>query len=104
MAFCFLHQGNYESGLRILNINQNTWTLNQVAYFDAYPARTTSEFNGVWSVYPYFSSGLNFAILYICFICSFSKSVLLKYFWPRYLFGGQKVSRAILTAKAVNKG
>jgi len=51
------YQGNYESGLRILNINQATFTLNQVAYFDAYPARTTSEFNGVWSVYPYFASG-----------------------------------------------
>ena len=69
IAFYFLHQGNYESGLRILNINQATFTLNQVAYFDAYPARTTSEFNGVWSVYPYFASGWNFALFYIsCYL------------------------------------
>jgi choice-of-anchor B domain-containing protein len=52
------YQGNYESGLRILNINSATQTLNQVGYFDAYPARTTSEFNGVWSVFPYYRSGV----------------------------------------------
>jgi len=44
-----------------LRINRSTNTLSQVAYFDVYPARTAAQFNGAWSVYPYFPSG-NIAI------------------------------------------
>jgi len=51
------YQANYESGLRILRLNRAAFTLSQVAYFDVFPSRTTSEFNGAWSVYPYFKSG-----------------------------------------------
>jgi choice-of-anchor B domain-containing protein len=53
----YTYQGNYESGLRINKINRETFVLTNVAYFDVYPARTTAEFNGAWSVYPYFRSG-----------------------------------------------
>lgn len=50
-------QANYESGLRILHIDRETYELTQVGYFDVYPPGTTAEFNGSWSVYPYFKSG-----------------------------------------------
>jgi choice-of-anchor B domain-containing protein len=57
----YTYQSNYESGLRILHINRATETLSQVAYFDVYPIRTAAQFNGAWSVFPYYSSG-NIAI------------------------------------------
>jgi len=53
----FSFQGNYESGVRILHINPQTFQLSLAAYIDVFPTRTTTEFNGVWSVYPYFPSG-----------------------------------------------
>jgi len=53
----YAYQGNYESGLRILHINRATYELTSVAYFDAYPSRTTPQFNGIWSVYPFLRSG-----------------------------------------------
>ncbi|MGB0389233.1 MAG: choice-of-anchor B family protein [Ardenticatenaceae bacterium] len=52
------YEANYTSGLRILNLsdiaNRN---LQEVAYFDIYPANDNAEYNGAWSVYPYFGSG-----------------------------------------------
>jgi len=57
----YTYQSNYESGLRILRINRATETLSQVAYFDVHPISTEAEFNGAWSVFPYFPSG-NIAI------------------------------------------
>jgi choice-of-anchor B domain-containing protein len=53
----YTFQSNYESGLRILHINRETQSLSQVAYFDVHPSRTTAEFNGAWSVFPYYPSG-----------------------------------------------
>jgi choice-of-anchor B domain-containing protein len=53
----YTFQGNYESGLRILHINRQTSSLSQVAYFDVHPSRTTANFNGAWSVFPYYPSG-----------------------------------------------
>jgi len=53
----YSYQANYESGLRILHINRATYELTNVGYFDAYPTRTTAQFNGLWSVYPYHRSG-----------------------------------------------
>jgi len=51
------YQSNYESGLSILKINRESYSLSQVAYIDVFPSNTTAEFNGAWSVYPYFNSG-----------------------------------------------
>ena len=67
-------QANYEAGLRILDpAGTEAGTLSEVAFFDAYPARTTindvcpppnpngalcASFNGLWSVYPFFESGV----------------------------------------------
>jgi len=50
-------QANYESGLRILHIDRETSTLSLVGFIDIYPQETTAQFNGAWSVYPYFKSG-----------------------------------------------
>jgi choice-of-anchor B domain-containing protein len=53
------YQANYRSGLRILNIdNIATNSLVEVAYFDIYPANDNPNFNGAWSVYPFFESGV----------------------------------------------
>nr|WP_299339769.1 choice-of-anchor B family protein [Allomuricauda sp.] len=49
---------NYTAGVRVLDIsdieNQN---ISEIAFFDTYPQNDTPQFNGVWSVYPYFESG-----------------------------------------------
>jgi len=53
-----VYQANYESGLRILNVEKIAEkTLTEVGYFDCRPESTSVAFNGAWSVYPYFSSG-----------------------------------------------
>ena len=68
-----VYQSNYEAGLRILDARRiGDGVLREVAYFDTYPSRTTftapclppnegrncSSFNGQWSNYPYFESGV----------------------------------------------
>ena len=49
---------NYRAGVRIIDIsdieNQN---IEEVGFFDTYPENDIADFDGVWSVYPYFSSG-----------------------------------------------
>jgi choice-of-anchor B domain-containing protein len=55
----FSYQSNYRSGLRILDISGvATASLTEVAYFDIYPADDAPQFNGTWSNYPYFDSGI----------------------------------------------
>ncbi len=54
-----VYQANYGSGLRIFQINDlANADLSETAYFDTYPENDDPDFNGVWSVYPYFSSGV----------------------------------------------
>lgn len=62
-------QANYEAGLRILRIKaeNDQYDLQEVAYFDVFPTRTEAEFNGAWSVYPYYSSGEYFMMEHISF-------------------------------------
>lgn len=51
---------NYTAGLRILditNISASNNSMVETAFFDTYPANDGANFNGVWSVYPYFESG-----------------------------------------------
>jgi choice-of-anchor B domain-containing protein len=51
-------QSNYRSGLRILDISGiASNNLSEVAFFDIYPANDSANFNGAWSVYPFFASG-----------------------------------------------
>ena len=55
----FLYQANYRSGLRILSLDDVVnGNLTELAYFDIYPANDTPSFNGAWSVFPYFDSGV----------------------------------------------
>lgn len=69
----FVYESNYEAGLRILDARGVAdGVLQEVAFFDTFPSRTTittpclppqqgrlcSSFNGQWSNYPYFESGV----------------------------------------------
>ncbi|MFH4966754.1 choice-of-anchor B family protein [Gaetbulibacter sp. M240] len=49
---------NYRAGVRIIDISQiDNKLFTEVGFFDTYPANDSAEFNGVWNVYPFFSSG-----------------------------------------------
>jgi choice-of-anchor B domain-containing protein len=53
------YEANYRSGLHILDISDvANANLSQVGFFDVYPANDNPDFNGSWSVYPYFCSGV----------------------------------------------
>lgn len=55
----YVYQANYTSGLRILSLdNIADGVLEEVAHFDTFPAGNRLEYNGAWSNYPYFESGL----------------------------------------------
>jgi hypothetical protein len=50
---------NYRSGLRVLDISRaSTANLQEVGYFDVYPVDDNAAFNGTWSNYPFFKSGV----------------------------------------------
>ena len=54
-----VYQANYRAGLRILEIDNLAVTgLSEAAYFDIYPSSNSARFNGAWSTYPYFPSGI----------------------------------------------
>ena len=53
------YQSNYRSGLRVLDIsNIGAASLNELAFFDVYPVDDAPLFNGAWSNYPFFASGI----------------------------------------------
>ncbi len=52
-----IYEANYRSGLRIFDATNPT-SPTEVAYFDTYPDSDAAEFNGLWSNYPYFPSGI----------------------------------------------
>ena len=49
-------EANYTSGLRVLDIS-DIINITEVGYFDTHPENNNTNFNGAWSVYPYFNSG-----------------------------------------------
>lgn len=54
------YMANYRAGLRLFNISNisaSTNSMEEIGYFDTYPANNGTAFNGAWSVYPYFESG-----------------------------------------------
>lgn len=52
-------QANYRAGLRILDLAEiKAGRLAEVAYFDIYPDDNRPLFNGAWTAYPYFDSGI----------------------------------------------
>jgi choice-of-anchor B domain-containing protein len=55
----YAYQANYRSGLRVLDISHaSTANLQEVGYFDIYPLDDLPNFNGAWSNYPFFKSGV----------------------------------------------
>ncbi len=55
----FSYQANYRAGLRVIEASDPaTTSLSEVGYFDIYPENDAAEFNGAWSTYPYFDSGV----------------------------------------------
>jgi choice-of-anchor B domain-containing protein len=53
------YQANYRAGLRIIDaVDPATTDLKEVGYFDIYPDDDAAEFNGAWSNYPFFASGV----------------------------------------------
>lgn len=53
-----LYQANYLSGLRILDLSgTESGELSLLGYFDTNPESDAAQFQGAWSVYPYFPSG-----------------------------------------------
>ena len=55
----YVYQSNYTSGLQILDLTDvAAGSLSRAAFFDTYTPNTTTTFNGSWSNYPYFESGV----------------------------------------------
>jgi choice-of-anchor B domain-containing protein len=55
----YVYQANYRSGLSILDISDvANGNLTDVGYFDIYPSSDSPNFNGAWSTYPYYDSGV----------------------------------------------
>ena len=53
------YQSNYRAGLRIADIsNVASGVMEEVAFFDIYPDNDDAHFNGTWSNYPFFPSGV----------------------------------------------
>ncbi len=57
-----LYQANYTRGLVVLDLNAESMLSSQsvepVASFDVHPGDDATTFDGAWSVYPYFESGV----------------------------------------------
>lgn len=52
------HLANYRAGYRVMDISQiDNEVMTEVAFLDTYPTNNNAQFNGAWSVYPYFASG-----------------------------------------------
>lgn len=49
---------NYTAGVRVLDISQiEGKTITETGFFDTFPSSNNTQFDGVWSVYPFFESG-----------------------------------------------
>lgn len=54
-----IYQANYEAGMRILQvIDYKSANFKEIGYFDTYPLSNNNKFQGAWSVFPYFASGV----------------------------------------------
>lgn len=51
-------QANYTAGMRIIDISKiENKSMTEIGYFDTHPENNSTNFDGAWSVYPYFPSG-----------------------------------------------
>ena len=49
---------NYTAGVRILDLSQiENNTITEIGFFDTFPENDSTAFEGVWNVYPFFTSG-----------------------------------------------
>ena len=49
---------NYTAGVRVVDISDiENAVLTETGFFDSFPSGNSAQFEGVWSVYPYFDSG-----------------------------------------------
>lgn len=54
----YVFQSNYKAGLRILRLADLAQAeLEEVGYFDVFPAGDGADFDGTWNNYPFFASG-----------------------------------------------
>ena len=59
----YVHNGkyymaNYTAGLRVIDLQDiANGSIEEVQSFDSHPENNSANFNGAWSVYPYFASG-----------------------------------------------
>lgn len=50
---------SYTAGLRVLDISQvQNKSVIEIGFFDTYPSNNNPKFNGAWSIYPFFESGV----------------------------------------------
>ena len=50
---------NYTAGFREIDVSGILeGQMQEVGFFDTYPANNNASFDGVWNVYPFFESGL----------------------------------------------
>jgi len=50
---------SYTAGLRVLDLSGiEEKQVEEMGYFDTYPATNRATFNGAWNVYPFFESGV----------------------------------------------
>ncbi len=55
----YVYESNYTSGLQILNASDvSNGNLSQLAFFDTYTPSNAASYDGTWSNYPYFDSGI----------------------------------------------
>lgn len=55
----FVYQGNYQAGLRILDVARvGEGRLEEAGYFDIVPDSDEPTFGGAWGAYPFFKSGI----------------------------------------------
>ncbi len=52
-----IFEANYRSGLRVFD-RTDPLNCTEVAFYDTFPLDDGAQFNGLWSVYPYFQSGV----------------------------------------------
>ena len=52
-----VYEANYRSGMRVFDVSSPV-AGNEVAFFDTWPGDDDDAFNGLWSCYPYFPSGV----------------------------------------------
>jgi len=54
-----LYQSNYNAGMRAIDVSDIAGgNMQEVGYFDVHQFDDNAGFNGAWSVYPYFESGI----------------------------------------------